>query len=215
LGAVVVALSCGGALLDEPAREPDPNASDGSAGASEPAPGGRGGSVGKGGSSAGNGGSVVMMPGPRPPIENPSGCGSNFIDYDCDSSMDSCPSGEHRDYRGGGCSVCVPDTSLDRSCEWGRSRYQAFLAEVTRASCADFCDDESDCYVSELTNACASSCNVALYGPIDEEIVWAADEFARESCTPFCAGSAAPACDKRSALACVDHHCVMLPDSGT
>ena len=134
-------------------------------------------------------------------------CGSTFVDMDCDATMTACPAGQHRDFTSGPCSECVPDTRADRSCAWGRERYGEFLAELTSASCADFCQSDADCRAFTLSNSCAESCSIALYGFIDEEVLWAAEEFAKESCDPFCAGTPRPLCPKEERVRCVDNRC--------
>ena len=136
------------------------------------------------------------------------GCGNGFIDYGCDNDLGPCPDGTHRDFDPDkACSVCAEDTETPMTCDEAQTRYAAFLEHVIPSSCADYCDDADDCFVSEISNACAVD-RVALYGGIDEEIIEIADQFARDNCAPEC--GAAPSDSKlvRDApVACVDHRC--------
>ena len=138
-------------------------------------------------------------------------CGDTFIDYDCDALLEECPEGTHRDYDPAyPCAICVDDADPPLTCDAARTRYQEMLDHVIRNSCADFCESDTDCFVMELSNACARGCTYALFGGIDEEIDIIAEQFAAESCEPACGDAPVPECDppEGDSVACVRNLCV-------
>ena len=139
-------------------------------------------------------------------------CGETWVDYECDAILRPCPAGMHRDFDPDDpCAICVPNADEPLSCELARRRYDALLAHVVPSSCADYCLDDADCFVFELSTSCLSRCILPLYGAIDEEIVEVAAQFAAESCDLVCGDDPPPTCPEPEGteVECVQNRCVL------
>jgi hypothetical protein len=139
-------------------------------------------------------------------------CEAGFVDVGCDESWEECREGTHRDHLSGeACSSCVGEPDQPRTCTWARERYSAFVSELKRSSCADYCDEVGDCRAHSIDNACLSGLAVPLYGMIDEEILQAAASFAKENCATLCGSEPAPRATAPSGrLACFEHRCLFV-----
>ena len=139
------------------------------------------------------------------------GCGEAFIDYNCEAVFDPCPEGTHRDYDpSSACPVCLENSTSSLSCDAARARYRAFFTHIVSSSCADFCETAADCRKVAFDNACARH-SAAIFGNIDEEVIEAAAQFARETCAPVCLTD--PPNDSTTQgvkKQCIDHKCRLL-----
>ncbi|MBN1652681.1 MAG: hypothetical protein JXA30_02780 [Deltaproteobacteria bacterium] len=137
----------------------------------------------------------------------PEACSEGFVDFDCDGEMVSCPEGRRISVSlDSACRVCVP--AADIPCDSARSEYYRVIGQLTRSSCADYCDSDSDCYSYQLKTACDQNCGISLFGGIDEEILWAVEQFHNDWChvcgdQPFEEISLAPS------GACINNRCVL------
>jgi hypothetical protein len=159
--------------------------------------------------------------GGAPSVSRPSGmgpCTDEWIDFGCDSILDPCPTGMHRDFDvSDPCAICVDDPATPLSCEAARARYTALLEHVIPSSCADYCEEDADCAVYTFDNACSSGCHYAVYTAIDEDIIEVASQFSAESCLPVCGDSSPPTCtDARLdyVAQCVSNRCVLVERGG-
>jgi hypothetical protein len=146
-------------------------------------------------------------------------CADGRIDFECDSILEPCPSGMHRDFDvSDPCAICVADSATPPSCDEARARYTALLEHVIPSSCSDYCETDSECFIHTLDNSCGSGCEYALYGGIDEEIIEVASQFAAETCTPACGRAPGPECETGSGggmeAVCVSNRCTLraIPD---
>jgi hypothetical protein len=80
------------------------------------------------------------------------------------------------------CPVCCHhEPTDDTTCVGENVHYRAFLEDVVSNSCANYCDDDSECFAWEIQNSCGTYA-LSLQGWIDEEPIMFAEEFAADHC---------------------------------
>lgn len=81
------------------------------------------------------------------------------------------------------CPFCAPPGEGDdeRSCDEVTESYGDFLSDVVSASCANYCEADTECAAWEIVNACGDFV-LSLRGSIDEEPISFAEEFAVTHC---------------------------------
>ena len=141
----------------------------------------------------------------------PGACGSEWVQHECTTSQfDPCPAGTYRDFSPDSpCSICVSGEPEKLDCEAARVRYRAFVEHIIDQRCINFCQSDSDCSVLQISNRCASGCDVPLYGGIDEEFEPVAADFADAWCTAC--GNTEPSWDfSTHEVACIDNICQLV-----
>jgi hypothetical protein len=110
-----------------------------------------------------------------------------WIDFGCDAllPMECAPEGKHIDFDPADdvhCPICVePGPSDPEDCPGWQTYYGLFLYEIIRDSCANWCEDTSDCFAWEIQNSCGVVA-WSLFGGIDEEPIFFAETFSEENC---------------------------------
>ena len=123
------------------------------------------------------------------PVVNQNACSDGqWVDYECDARLGFLAGGCRPEFGSviaytpdDPCPICVPDESSVQSCGAGATAYRAFMQHVVTQSCANFCEEDADCFAWEISNAC-DTIVIPLFGAIDEEPILFAGIFASQHC---------------------------------